>query len=337
MAKSDSLQLRLFNKVRERIPAHSSPVDTVAEILNISTDGVYRRFRGETPLRLEEAAKLCRHFNLSLDALALESSSETYLFNPSGLGMTDLDFEEYLQNILTLLGVIHGRGVQRTIFAAKDIPVFHLFQFPQLVLFKIFFWRKTIFNDPDLEHAKFEFITDSEKMQRCISLSRQIAEKYSLIPTTEIWNEETAASILKQIGYYYESGLFKNREDALQLTEHVEQYFAHLRQEAERGYKFMAEHPPQNRVENFELYFNDLVLIDNVIHIQYPQSAQTFLVYHSIEYLSTENPVFCQQVEEWLETLTRKSEPISKVSERMRNRFFMRIQRRIDELKGRLS
>lgn len=336
MADTNTLQKLLFQKIKEQLRPHQSLVDEVSDILNITPDGVYRRIRGETPLRLNEAATLCNQFQISLDELHQQSNGDAIVFHPSGLNEANLDFESYLRNLLGLLSYIQSRGVTRSLYAAKDIPVFHLFQFPELALFKMFFWQKTIFNSPKLAGAQFEPRIQSEKEERCVQLCHQIAEKYALIPTTEIWNEETSVSFLKQIAYYHEAGLFKSREDALFLTELVEKYFNHLNKEADLGYKFLASNPPQNRVQNYTLYYNDLILIDNIINLTYENGSQTFLIYHSIEYLSTSHQGFCEQVSDWLVTLTKTSDLISTVSQKQRYRFFRTIQEKVDKLKDQL-
>lgn len=337
MPENKDVQQTLFRKVKEKLPAHTSLVDEVAERLNISSDGVYRRLRNETPLRLDEAAKLCQEFNISLDEIVQENQNQSILFQPSGIKNGALHFEEYLQGLLNLFTEMQSTGVKSSLYAAKDIPVFHLYQFPELALFKMFFWRKTIYNDPELEGVQFDLQSNGESQERCISLCKQIASKYAMMPSKEIWNEETSYSFIKQIGYYYEAGLFKRKEDAIRLCEQVEALFKHLKKEAELGYKFLADDPPQNRVENFWLYYNDLILIDNVIVVEYETSLQSFLIYNSIDYLSTNNPYFSEDVKTWLENITRKSELISSVSERMRNKFFMKTQHKIEALKTMLS
>lgn len=337
MAENKDVQQTLFQKVKEKLPAHTSLVDEVAERLSISSDGVYRRLRNETPLRLDEAAKLCQEFNISLDEIVHSTQNQSILFQPSGIKNGALHFEEYLQGLLGLFTEMQTIGVKSSLYAAKDIPVFHLYQFPELALFKMFFWRKTIYNDPELEGKQFDLNSNDESQERCISLCRQIAAKYALMPSKEIWNEETSYSFIKQIGYYYEAGLFKRKEDAIQLCEQVEALFEHLKKEAEFGYKYLAADPPENRVENFWLYYNDLVLIDNVIVVEFENSLQSFLIYNSIDYLSTQNPYFSEDVKIWLQNITRKSELISSVSEKTRNKFFLKTKVKIDALKEMLS
>ncbi|MEM7655422.1 MAG: hypothetical protein AAF399_04780 [Bacteroidota bacterium] len=329
----EDLQKTFFEQIAAKMLPHQSLVDEVAEILDIGVDGAYRRKRADSFLKFNELVQLAEKFQISLDELIHGASSDAVVFRPSGLGQVNLDFESYLESLLKLVSHIQVQKVQKGYFAAKDIPVFHLFQFPELARFKMFFWQKTIFNAPDLAGEKFHLGEMDEKMERCISLCRQIADKYSQIPTIEIWNEETSVSILKQILYYYEAGLFAGRKDAIRLLEMVQAYFEHLQQEAGLGYKFLAGNPPANRVENFELYYNDLILIDNVIHLEYENDSQTFLVYNSIEYLATANDDFNGQVTAWIQNLLRKSDLISKVAEKQRNRFFHSIFRRIERLK----
>ncbi|MEO0471623.1 MAG: hypothetical protein AAF206_18480, partial [Bacteroidota bacterium] len=249
----------------------------------------------------------------------------------------NMDFEDYLANILRILRDIQEQGIQHIFNAAKDIPVFHLFPFPELARFKMFFWQKTIYNDPSLEGKTFSLDENGEKLARCVDLCRKISEIYSLIPATEIWNVETTSSFLKQIDYYYESGLFSSAQDALTITMKVEEMMAHIRDQAARGYKFLKDSPPSDRVPNFELFFNELVVIDNVFVINFGEYSTAFLVYNSIEYLSTQNPVFCARESQWLENLTARSQPISKVGERERNRFFRKVEKDIAKLKQKIQ
>ena len=331
------VQSLLFEKIKEKLPPYEALVGVITDILNIGIDGAYRRIRGNTLLKLDEVIILCKEFRISIDELLQAADNNTVVFSPSGLENAHMDFEDYLKNMLEIINYIQRKKVKRSFFAAKDIPIFHLFQFPDLAMFKMFFWRNTIFNDPTLSGKRFEIGVRSEKDLRCIDLCRQISEKYSMIPTIEIWNEETAFSFMKQIAYYYKAGLFKNKEDALNICEQVETFFHHLKQETELGYKFLYGHPPKSRVENFDFYFNDLILIDNLITVEFEQGVETFLIYHSIEYLSTSNHEFHQKVTGWLDNLTRKSDLISRVSEMQRNRYFLGIFDRLEQLKKQLS
>lgn len=333
----DQIQGLFFELIREKIPKEKSPAQFIAELLNVTTDGAYRRLRGDTPLKLYEAIKLSKYFGISLDELQGRAIPGVYTFRRAGLGDNDTqhDFKSYLENLLHLLNHIKSQGVERVIFACKDIPVFHLYEFPELTLFKIFFWQNTIFNSPSLKGKKFSLAESDEYTRECISLARKVAEKYAMIPTIEIWSVETSYSLMKQIQYYVDMDRFSSKEDMERIINAAESYFKHLEEECTRGYKFLHDRPPRDRIENFTLYYNDLISIDNIIHINYEgDKSQTFLIYHSIEYLNTEDKEFGKSIEYWLENLYKRSDIISTVGERQRSKFFRGVNDRLNELKS---
>ncbi|MCI4671403.1 MAG: hypothetical protein MRZ79_24895 [Bacteroidia bacterium] len=334
----DQIQELFFKLIKEKIPKEKSPAQFIAELLNVTTDGAYRRLRGDTPLRLYEAIKLSKYFGISLDELQGRAIPGVYTFRRAGLNEANLDFKAYLQNLLALLNQLKSQQIERVIFACKDIPVFHLYEFPELTLFKIFYWKNTIFNDDSLKGKKFSLDEIGDYERECLSLARQVAEKYAIIPTIEIWSVETSYSLMKQIEYYAETQRFASEEDLKKIIKAGDEYFKHLEEECSRGYKFLHDKPPKDRVENFTLYYNDLISIDNIIHINYRgDKSQTFMVYHSIEYLNTEDQEFGKSIEYWLENLYKKSDMISTVGERPRNKFFRSVNERMMKLKENLG
>jgi hypothetical protein len=340
MTKNGHIQKQLFEEIRKLVSENRSYIEEVAEILDISTDAVYRRSRGETPLRLEEAALLCEKFYLSLDRfLRHPDSSSDIVFRPAGLEGSGLDFEVYLGGLLQLLENAKNRGLAKVYVAAKDIPVFHLYQFPELACFKLYFWSTSIFRGRPHGDEPFSLDTRSPLITRQLELCAEVAATYAQIPTIEVWTQETALSLLKQIDYYYETGLLESRDTAIALCDKAEEYLKHLREEAEIGQKFMPGPPPGRPDANqFSLFHNDLILIDNVIHASFEDGGQsTFLVYHAIEYLRTENQAFNQQILTWLDTVIKASTPISTVAERERGKFFQRARKQISWLRERLD
>ena len=78
----------LFQRIKELLPPHASLVDSVANILHVSSDSAYRRIRGETPLVLDEAKELCQHYKISLDHLLNVKSGAT-LFHDIRVDLKD--------------------------------------------------------------------------------------------------------------------------------------------------------------------------------------------------------------------------------------------------------
>ena len=69
--EQNSVQVLLFQYIKDLLPPQLSVVDEIAGVLEISTDSAYRRIRSEKPIDLEEIQKLCGHFKISMDQLPI--------------------------------------------------------------------------------------------------------------------------------------------------------------------------------------------------------------------------------------------------------------------------
>ena len=62
-------QTNIFELIKIKIKGQDNLANAVGDVLSISPDAVYRRYRGETALTIFELEKLCKHFEISLDSL----------------------------------------------------------------------------------------------------------------------------------------------------------------------------------------------------------------------------------------------------------------------------
>jgi hypothetical protein len=324
-----SLQKNLFDRIRQKVSVHLSFVEEIAEVLTISTDSAYRRLRCETPVTLEETVALCRHFKIALEEI-IPQPQEAVTFNRFSIHEESLQFADYLTHSLQYFETFRGLKNNRIIYAAKDIPVFYHFMFPQLASFKLYFWLKTIKGSPEFKNTGFSFdIIPPPYITLCNAISRS----YFRIPGIEIWNEETSNSTLRQINYYYEAGLFPDKSVPLLLLEQVELLIRHVHTQAENGSKLF-EHT-QTAV-SYELYYNEVLLLDNTIFARSDQVSSVLISYNAIDYITTTNESFCKEVLNWLDIQMQKSALISKTSEKERNRFFNKIYDAIRQLKKKI-
>ncbi len=121
---SESLQIQLFHSIRSILPVNFSVVDVVAEKLEISTDSAYRRIRGEKTLSLDEVAKLCKHFQISLDNL-MNLNSGGFIFNGSFVQPATFKFDEYLNNIIQQVKYMNGFKERQMYQLCKDRSEIH--------------------------------------------------------------------------------------------------------------------------------------------------------------------------------------------------------------------
>ncbi|MBC7873874.1 MAG: hypothetical protein H7Y01_07760, partial [Ferruginibacter sp.] len=251
----------LFQRIKELLPPHISVVDSVAEILHISSDSAYRRIRGETPIVLDEARELCNYFKLSLDNILNVQSGAT-LFQNIRVNTQDYNYEQYLKDLLKQIQFI-GRFIHKEIiYRTKDMPLFHNFYFKPLIAFRYFFWMNTILQHPDFRKREFTMDCVSPEI---ISLSQELSRAYNNVPSTEIWNTECVNAAISQIEFYKDSGYFSSVADIKMVYESLEETFIHLKNQVEYGGKFMPEENPEMKKNNFTFFYNRVVLGDNTI------------------------------------------------------------------------
>ena len=312
-----------------------SLAETLAEDLNISTDSAYRRIRGETNLSIDELKKLCVKYKISLDSF-LAVSNDTVLFNYRAIEPERFDFNTYLNSVIDNLKTIQSFEVRELIYAAKDIPLFYLFMFKRLATFKIFFWTKNILKFKSLEEKPFmpDFVPEDT-----LNLANKVWKNYIKIPSSEIWSEESINVTLKQIEFYYDSGQFKNKKDALELCEDVYALIDHIQRQASKGYKFdFGENPTIEEPDNpFNLYLNEVTIADNSVIFRMGDIKVVNLAHNVINILTTTDPKFCDYTYSTVKNIINNSILISVASEKERTKFCQMMRRKVELLMNKIK
>lgn len=327
--KTDSNQQLFINRIKQSLPASHSLVDELSDLLELSTDSAYRRIRGETAFALDEIIKICNTYHISFDSFCSQESGSVN-FNYAPLSDDPSGMVEYLQHILDDMKLIDHTAEKEIIYAAEDIPVFHLFKFPELASFKIFYWMKSVMNVPGLEGKKYNVSLLPEEI---FNIGSQILELYKRNPSTEIWNDRTISSIIKQIDYYHEAGMFSKKEDSIHLCEVLSAALDDIQMQAEKTTKADVA----GFEGNFILYSTDIELGNNCILVNISGMKRVYLRHHTFNNMITTNSSFCNETEQWLKGIMKKSTLISGVSEKQRNRYFMKTQEQVAQLKQRLG
>ncbi len=332
MAAYQDIQISFLNLIKKSMPDNISLADEISEILTVSKDSAYRRMRGETTLSLNEIQKLSVHFGVSIDTL-LNTNNDSVGFQYRSIDNVSYTFEDYLESILDNLRTINKFEIAEMVYLAKDIPLFHHFQFPILCDFKCFFWLKTILNHP--KYAEYLYAPGKIPKEN-INLGLRIWEEYAKTPSLEVWSYETINITLRQIEFYYDCGLYESLNDALALADELEKLIRHVKAQASVGHKFHFGEDANSGGTNFQLYNNEVSIADTTIFFKMGETKITFLTHNNLNILTTTNKNFCEGTEKYIQNILQKSTLISTSSEKERNKFFNRLLRKIDKLRANL-
>jgi hypothetical protein len=327
MTDPKQIQQTLFAQIKAQLPGNLSFVDEMAELLQLSPDSAYRRIRGETLLTLDEMMLLCGKYAISMDSL-LHINGNSIVFTGQQIDFDSFELEAHLAHILQQLQMLAASPNGRMYYLAKDVPVFHYFQFAELAAFKFFAWLKTLLRHPDNGNKKFILAEAvNEKWQ---ALSQRIWATYAEIAAEEIWSAETINSTIRQIEYCREAMLFDSEETVQLLYGQLLQMLDRIESQAANGHKTLAD---KRQGGAFQLYYNGALLGDNTILMQLGEGRRVFINHGILNYINTGDENFCNYTFASLQHLIQKSSLLSKVGEKERNKFFNVMRNKIERHK----
>jgi hypothetical protein len=326
METPPSVQQLFFQHIKERLDGHLSLVNEIADLLNISNDSAYRRIRGEKAVSIDELRILCSHFRISLDQL-FHLQSNNILFWGKFINNADFNFDLYLKDMLQLLLYFNSFVQKELMFISKDIPPYHLFNFPELAAFKSFFWMKTILQYP--AYAKRHFLIE-ELMGSTAETCNRIIHEYNKIPSQEIWHAESIHATIRQIDYYKDARVFASSQDLATIYESLHKTIDHIEAQVERGCKFPVQGQQLQTMAPLKFYINEFVLGDNTFLVHLNGSRMVLLNHSVLNVISTKDEFFTQCTNDHFENVIRKSTQISGVGEKERSKFFNVLREKIE-------
>jgi hypothetical protein len=328
MENNSDIQNQIFQKIMDQLPAHISLVDEISDVLEISADSAYRRIRGEKTLSIYEVQKLCEKYRFSVDDLAGKSIN-TVTFRASLLDEEGYNFKGYFESLLDGIKAVSGNDQAEVTFLLNELNLFQIIQVPEVYAFKLFYWQKSNLGFPGFRDKLFSFDILNDEL---LGISSKITEHYTKIKTIELTTDEVLISLLKQVLFYNEAGFFESKKDARRFCEKLIELVEHFKRQAELGFKFAFGKKPAGKDGNLLLYYNDIVLIDQIILVNAGDNVSTYITNNGINLLQTYNKSFFQYNYQWSKNLIQKSTLISGTGEKERNKFFMKLIDKIQDV-----
>ncbi|MCT4562415.1 MAG: helix-turn-helix domain-containing protein [Crocinitomicaceae bacterium] len=329
----ENIQKQLFEIVKGRINKEDSLGNALSDVLHISPDAVYRRYRGETPLTVEEVKRLCNEYHISFDALLdLQAGNVSFTYPP--LNTFDFSLESYLNGILNAFERLKRMGGAEMILSVNNINFFQLLNFPQLVRFKLYFWAKTHLQIPLYQQEKFRHEKTSDS---AFQLGKEILTIYNSIPSKEIYDPEFMRGFLRQIQYYFTAHLFEDPEYALFLHDRLTMLSGHLQAQAIAGKKYIYGTEMPASGNDFQMFLNETINSDGTFYYKSEEVEGVFVTHNIMNYLETRNEAYVGDTKSILDRQLANSSQISQINEKERNNFFYDFERTISVFKRKIE
>jgi len=316
-----NLQKIFFSELKASLPADALFSNQIASLLGISRSEAYNKISAKSGLTLQQMDSLCKHFNFyfQINPPAQTSSCRIH-FTPFHQGKANM--ERYITSLYEDLIKLQAGGLQKLTCSTDDIPIFHLFKYPQLTAFKLFFWNSRISNKAEVFTAAS---LKTPKYKKLLNTAYQMYEIYQDIPCVEIWNSSATLISLDQIRHAFENNMITDKRlrqticDQLMLVLHdVEGYAIHSCKQGESK-------PP------FEWYYCDVV--SNVAFLaDMEDSRACFLRFNTFNNMKSTDESICDEVDFWLQFLLNESVGFSGQGSHLRNKYLLSLRKQIEDL-----
>lgn len=322
-------QAKLIIAIQQLLPKETNIGIVLADVLNISSDAAYRRARGETAFSIFETETLCRHFNLSMDDLfSLRKEHVSFLFQPSDAA--GFSVEGYLENVLASLERLKELKEVKLIVTVNNTPFFQLFQVPNLLRFKLYFWAKMHLKIESFQQIPY---TDFQFSNKSNLLIQKILKTYNSIPSIEIVDPELMRGLIREVNYYYHAQELGSVSNVFQLFDEFLKLITHFNSQAKHGCKFSIDSKPSNDDSSFEIYFNETLNAITSFYYSNDQACGLLFAHNYMNFLHTTDPNYVSDSKRILDNILLNSRKISVENTKERNHFFAQIEKSVKQYK----
>jgi hypothetical protein len=320
-------QISFFRILKQLLPPSSVLIEEVAEILQVSQDSVYRRLRGETAMSIDEALAICNHYKLPI-SMFVDSVKGLATFRYVSADNSPATFKKYLSLQKQHLEQLTAHDDAKICYAAIDAPLFHHYGYEALCTFKFHFWQNVVLGIDELKGTYRKSSIDPE----LITIAKNLHAYYMQVPSDEIWSDNILDTTVKQIEFYWDSGYFAHTDDAIEILQALQNLLDEAEKMAEHGTKLLG-HKDTAHYGAYQLYQSDILLGNNTVLTYGDNKKTTYISHQTFNMLICTEESYCNETEAWIKKIVSKSNLISGTSEKMRTKFFRKLQKRIDETK----
>ncbi|MBD8347831.1 helix-turn-helix domain-containing protein [Dysgonomonas sp. HGC4] len=301
----------VVNNVRKHMPEGRSVVSFLMDLLDLAKESTYRRIRNEIPFTFEEISKIALYFNISLDEIVGQgSSNKRVFFHLRECESTNsiLQLGEVMLEIIDILHKVRHANDSKVILAGNHFPMIFSLTFPNITKFRYYKWVHQVENVP----LNF-YYSDFSIPQEILNLQKELKYNFQRVSNLMILlDKNVILSIVMDANYFYKRNLISESELRViqsELYECVD----------------MVEEMTQKGVnqEGSEvlIYLSHLNIESNGSYFEYDGQAYSQLWSYFSVPISISNPQASFLHKKWLDSLKKYSTLITQSGEIQRSEF----------------
>jgi hypothetical protein len=322
----------LIENLESALPDELTLNQALIKCLSINKDAASRRLNGKTPFTYDEVCTLSKTYSVNLlPAQSSQFSNVVFGYTPFKSKAIE-DSKHFFQTISSLLYKLNTHQHKQLYHVAPEVPVYHYYNYPRLLNFKLFYWGKYLLNDAYYVKRSFnEAAIDVAITEH----AKKAYEQYCLVPSVEIWTPQTTQTVLTQIQFCIETGDFVNKNEVLLVLDELTAMLQRIKQMAEENNK--AFDFDQKIQVPFQFYKMGVNINTTSILAEMDNQKMVLQPFNSINFMNTTQPDFCEENLLWIHNIQSKSSLLSGAGIIERQRYFNLVTKQINEFKEQLN
>ncbi|WP_163309644.1 helix-turn-helix domain-containing protein [Dysgonomonas sp. 521] len=311
---------KLINALKKNHAGKRTAVNTLMDILPMGREAAYRRLRGEIPFTLDEAAVICKKFNLSFDRLVYGDDKELYDYQLQALFLKDPlgEFCRMLTEIATGIEEISTDPHSFSYRAYRALPAEFFGRYDSIskvYLYILFYQLK-----PTEIPGK---MADMRLPRKIYDIQAQAADALLNIDSTIILDKHIVEDFIGIVKYFSFMGLLEKKEVA-QIKADLFRLIDDLEKCASAG-----ESPFGKKTD---IYISNISFDATYSYIEGAGIKSSSVTVFCVDYLSCRNPDVLESQRLWIRSLIRFSTQISVSGEFQRNQYFTQQRHLVDTM-----
>ena len=297
--------------------------DAVGAVIGISKSEAYKKITGKTLLTLPQIQLLCDHFNINF-AIHGEQNRSSSIVNFAPFHTGKISVRDYINSLEMFLQDIASANQKKITCATDDIPLFHLFKYPELTAFKFHFWQMRV-----IDKAPFK-LNMNDWGASVLKPAANMHELYLQIPSVEVWTKTSLLNTLEQIKYAAEAGIITDKKLGKLICSQLRDAIGDIELYAVNRSK------QSNNEVLFDWYFYDI--IGTITYLaEMDERLVTYIRFNTFNTICEENGSLCIEVKHWLNSLIQDATGFSGQGSVQRNKYLANAYEQCDAMENLFS
>jgi hypothetical protein len=232
-----------------------------------------------------------RRTNFSIDR---KNGSAVNEINFLPLYTGNIHVATYVKGMEKTMLDLAASNVQKMTCATDDIPFFHLFKYPEITAFKLFFWNSRV------RQNTLNKFTAKNIDNGIIKSAYKVHEIYHDIPSVEIWSKNAFINTIDQIKHSIQTKLLTDKGLGKAICQQLRLTLKDVETDALKHSK--------NSVSTvlFDWYYQETIGSITIL-AESDNNKNIFIRFNTFNNIHAANNTLCEEVTYWLENLIKDS------------------------------